>query len=75
MSGIMYERIPDADHAVYNRHAAARRAAFHIASTEPRPQRTLAIIDGRAIAREQLSGGLYRMGLDCAWLPMALSKI
>lgn len=59
----MYERIPDADHAVYNRHAAARRAAFHIASTEPRPQRTLAIIDGRAIAREQLSRGLISNGL------------
>ncbi|WP_271894035.1 LuxR C-terminal-related transcriptional regulator [Candidatus Phyllobacterium onerii] len=63
MSGIMYERIPDADHAVYNRHAAARRAAFHIASTEPRPQRTLAIIDGRAIAREHLSRGLISNGL------------
>ncbi|WP_114430117.1 response regulator transcription factor [Phyllobacterium bourgognense] len=63
MSGIMYERIPEADHAVYNRHAAARRAAFHIASTELRPQRTLAIIDGRTVAREHLSRGLLSNGL------------
>jgi DNA-binding NarL/FixJ family response regulator len=59
----MYERIPDADHAVYNRHAAARRAAFHIASTELRPQRTLAIIHGRAVAREHLSRELVSNGL------------
>ncbi len=59
----MYERIPDADHAVYNRHAAARRAEFHIASTELRPQRTLAIIDGRALARQHLSWGLLANGL------------
>jgi DNA-binding NarL/FixJ family response regulator len=63
MSGIMYERIPDADHAVYNRQAAARRAEFHIASTELRPQRTLAIIDGRVLARQHLSWGLLANGL------------
>ncbi|WP_166648504.1 helix-turn-helix transcriptional regulator [Phyllobacterium brassicacearum] len=63
MSGIMYERIPDANHAVFNRHAAARRAEFRIASTELRPQRTLAIIDGRAVARQHLSWGLLSNGL------------
>ena len=60
----MYERIPDADHAVSNRHAAARRAAFHIASTELRSQQqTLAIIDGRTVARQHHSWGLLSNGL------------
>lgn len=63
MSGIMYERIPDADHAVLNRHAAARRAAFQIVSTELRPQQTLAIIDGRAVTRQHLSWELLSNGL------------
>ena len=63
MSGITYERIPDADHTVCNRLATVRRAAFHIVSTELRPQRTLAIIDGCAVARQHLSWGLLSNGL------------
>ncbi|MBZ9653809.1 response regulator transcription factor [Phyllobacterium lublinensis] len=63
MSGIVYERIPDAGHAVFNRHAAARRAEFRIASTELLPQRTLAIIERRDVARQRLSWGLVSNGL------------
>ncbi len=63
MSGIMYERIPDGDHPVADRRTAARRAEIRIASNNPRPQRSLAIIDGRVLSREHLSWGLLANGL------------
>lgn len=59
----MYERIPDADHAIANRRSTGHRAALRIASNDPRPHRSLAIIDGRVLSREHLSRGLLSNGL------------
>jgi DNA-binding NarL/FixJ family response regulator len=62
MSGIVYERIAN---AVVNGGVGRGWSDFRIASTELRPQRRLAIIDGQILTRQNLQWGLlsHRLGL------------